>query len=375
MITATNLSKNLISSIFTYFSSNELIEIRKSCTKFRSIINSNLVEFYYYTLIVKYGKISRTDVLLKEKEIADLIPENIREAVLERFYYFILDPKELYTTPVHYPFFSSESVYVLYALKYPGNYKTKGIKIKCSLQDISKGFLDQLNLCQGISKISLSYSKDTAEQINHFLDKSLYITDIDIDGNCNRDFFNIISANKKIKKLRFNSKLGEDETYPDFCNFIKFTSILKILNIASNRINEINIINLSNSLSTNSTLTYLNLNDNTIGPEGSKILCEALNSNETITSLSLWKNQILDEGALHFSNVLKGKHCLKRLDLSKNNIQDIGSQQLYDVLPLNPQLTHLDLINNKISVTLLIQFSEFMANNSISIFTSNQLKY
>lgn len=45
---------------------------------------------------------------------------------------------------------------------------------------------------------------------------------------------------------------------------------------------------VAEELQTNVTLTYLSLNQNKIGIEGTKLLCEALKKNATITQLDLF---------------------------------------------------------------------------------------
>lgn len=51
---------------------------------------------------------------------------------------------------------------------------------------------------------------------------------------------------------------------------------------------EEDIKTISEDLTTNGTLTYLSLNQNKIGANGTKILCEALKKNATITRLDLF---------------------------------------------------------------------------------------
>lgn len=53
-------------------------------------------------------------------------------------------------------------------------------------------------------------------------------------------------------------------------------------------INEETMKTVAEELQTNVTLTYLSLNQNKIGIEGTKLLCEALKKNATITQLDLF---------------------------------------------------------------------------------------
>ncbi|KAI8596729.1 hypothetical protein EDD21DRAFT_419388, partial [Dissophora ornata] len=62
---------------------------------------------------------------------------------------------------------------------------------------------------------------------------------------------------------------------------------------------------LSEALKTNTTLTTLSLQDNSIEKEGALALSEALKTNTTLTTLDLRNNSIESEGALALTNVSK----------------------------------------------------------------------
>ncbi|KAG9060730.1 hypothetical protein KI688_008941 [Linnemannia hyalina] len=67
---------------------------------------------------------------------------------------------------------------------------------------------------------------------------------------------------------------------------------------------------LSETLKTNSSLTTLNLERNSIGDNGAQALSEALKTNSTLTTLNLLRNSIGDNGAQALSEALKTNSTL-----------------------------------------------------------------
>lgn len=68
----------------------------------------------------------------------------------------------------------------------------------------------------------------------------------------------------------------------------KLTNIYVLSVFLDVGINEETMKTVAEELQTNVTLTYLSLNQNKIGIEGTKLLCEALKKNATITQLDLF---------------------------------------------------------------------------------------
>ncbi|KAF9112498.1 hypothetical protein BGX30_007266, partial [Mortierella sp. GBA39] len=62
---------------------------------------------------------------------------------------------------------------------------------------------------------------------------------------------------------------------------------------------------LAEALKTNSTLTTMDLQYNSIGLDGAKALAEALRTNSTLTTLKLYGNSIGSDGAMALSKVTK----------------------------------------------------------------------
>lgn len=125
---------------------------------------------------------------------------------------------------------------------------------------------------------------------------------------------------------------------------------------------------IDNGLKYNTTLTYLNLAFNNLGPEGIKYLTEFLKQNTTITHLNLELNNIRSEGIQYLTEFLKQDTIITHLDLSKNNIGAEGIKQLIDdALKYNTAITHLDLSVNQIGLEGIKYLTAFLKHNTTII--------
>eukprot|EP01125_Pyxidicula_operculata_P009308 TRINITY_DN3067_c0_g1_i1.p1 TRINITY_DN3067_c0_g1~~TRINITY_DN3067_c0_g1_i1.p1 ORF type:complete len:284 (-),score=47.78 TRINITY_DN3067_c0_g1_i1:302-1153(-) len=124
------------------------------------------------------------------------------------------------------------------------------------------------------------------------------------------------------------------------------------------------IKHVSESLRTNTTLTYLNLEGNKIREEGTKYLCGSLKENTTLTHLIFDVNYVGNEGAQYISDFLRVNSTLTYLTLKRNQFKIEGSQIIAESLKVNSGLTYLHVDTDKIGVNSFQSFSESLKFNT-----------
>ncbi|KAF9342197.1 hypothetical protein BGX26_008085, partial [Mortierella sp. AD094] len=129
---------------------------------------------------------------------------------------------------------------------------------------------------------------------------------------------------------------------------LKTDTTLTTLNLQNNSIESNGVQALSEALKTNSTLTTLNLERNSIGDSGAQVLSEALKTNSTLTTLNLGGNSIWFKGFFALSEALKSNPTLTSLELRGNKIGDKAAQALSEARKANSTLTTLNLEYNSI---------------------------
>ncbi|KAL0243047.1 hypothetical protein GEMRC1_005610 [Eukaryota sp. GEM-RC1] len=83
---------------------------------------------------------------------------------------------------------------------------------------------------------------------------------------------------------------------------------------------------LVEALKTNTTVTSVTLDGNSIGAEGARALAEALKVNTSVTSIYLMNNFIRDEGPRALAEALKVNTSVTSVTLRCNSIGDEGAQ-------------------------------------------------
>ncbi|KAH7055043.1 hypothetical protein BKA57DRAFT_524603 [Linnemannia elongata] len=104
-------------------------------------------------------------------------------------------------------------------------------------------------------------------------------------------------------------KLSSTSERDEVVSSVMTNSILTTLILDENSIGDSGAQALSEALKTNSTLTTLNLGCNSIGGNGAQALSEALKSNSTLTTLSLGNNWIGDNGAQALRQLSQTSRC------------------------------------------------------------------
>ncbi|KAG0051211.1 hypothetical protein BGZ83_003996 [Gryganskiella cystojenkinii] len=148
---------------------------------------------------------------------------------------------------------------------------------------------------------------------------------------------------------------------------LKTDSILTTLNMQGNSISDNGARTLAKALKTNMTLTTLNLQGNSINDSGAQALAKALKTNITLTALNLQGNSINDNGAQALATALKTNRALTTLDLWENSISDNGAQALAEALMANSTLTSLNLCKNSVGNNGVKVLAEALKTNSTLI--------
>ncbi|KAF9990533.1 hypothetical protein BGZ75_001406 [Mortierella antarctica] len=186
-----------------------------------------------------------------------------------------------------------------------------------------------------------------------------------------KDVIKLLSAKPKTSschcKLSIAVVLGSaqgKEKITDLAEVLKTNSTLSTLTLQNNSIGDDGAKALGEALKTNSTLTTLDLNNNSIGDDGAKMLGEALKTNSTLVTLDLRGNLIWWEGFLEFLELLKTNSTLTMLDLTENKIAGNVANALAESCKTNSTLATLDLRYSSIGYDGAKALSEALKTNS-----------
>ncbi|KAL0229191.1 hypothetical protein GEMRC1_013811 [Eukaryota sp. GEM-RC1] len=129
---------------------------------------------------------------------------------------------------------------------------------------------------------------------------------------------------------------------------LKVNSTITYINLTQNSIGPERTRVLVEVLKVNSTITHVDLGDNSIGPEGARALADVLKVNSTIVEIYLKSNSIGPEGARALADSLKVNSTITYINLTQNSIGPEGARVLADALKVNSTITHVDLGDNYI---------------------------
>ncbi len=231
-----------------------------------------------------------------------------------------------------------------------------------NIEEIEMANLPGLVEIRGVKKVANIFGKKEVEAIFPNLRrvnlsgcinlKALNINGVleDIElGECRSLNFNSskIGVRKLGIKLYINPKALQ-ETFEKIDKLVNDNTSLTWLDLSSNNIGPEGTKAIAKALENNTSLTSLDLSSNNIGPEGTKALAKALENNTSLTSLILWKNNIGPEGAKALAKALENNTRLTSLYLWKNNIGPEGTKAIAKALENNTRLTSIDLIGNDI---------------------------
>jgi len=136
---------------------------------------------------------------------------------------------------------------------------------------------------------------------------------------------------------------------------LEYNTIITSFTIARN-IRNTNIPLLCKILDTNTTLTHLRFDRNSIDSEGALLIAELLKTNNTITHLYLNDNNIGVDGAKAIANALQYNTTLKKLGISNNNIGFEGALEVCDALIHNETLIALSMFDNNFVPTEIMKY-------------------
>ncbi|KAI8598054.1 hypothetical protein EDD21DRAFT_407131 [Dissophora ornata] len=172
-----------------------------------------------------------------------------------------------------------------------------------------------------------------------------------------------LKTNTALTTLDLEKNSIGDEGTLALSEALKTNTTLTTLNLENNSIGNEGALALSEALKTNTALITLDLTNNSIGEEGALALSEALKTN-TVNSLYLGGNSIGNEGALALSEALKTNTTLTTLNLESNSIYYEGALALSDALKTNTTLTTLHSRNNSIGNDGALALSETLKTNT-----------
>ena len=157
----------------------------------------------------------------------------------------------------------------------------------------------------------------------------------------------------------------------DYCNlfFILFVHMINNLTIL------IGAAIVAQGLKMNSSLTYLDLCSNTIGPDGASMLAESLLISG-VRHLFLARNSITDTGAHAIAEFISGSQTLTTVDLSANKIGSMGGKYVADALRENSSVTFLNLEKNELGSAGARNLAEAVRENSVlkTLLLGNEVK-
>eukprot|EP00040_Diaphanoeca_grandis_P015826 m.81203 g.81203 ORF g.81203 m.81203 type:complete len:462 (-) comp25396_c0_seq1:137-1522(-) len=175
-------------------------------------------------------------------------------------------------------------------------------------------------------------------------------------------------SNKTITTLEMgNNQLG-DRAAQAVAKMLKANDVLEGLSLWKNGIlaGGAKYLFLT-GLAANSSLQWLGLGGNNVGPEGAGYIATGLSTNEGLQWLAVGGNNIGDQGALKLAAVLKDDGCiLQSIGLGGNDIGDVGMTHLCKAMWTNTFLESVGLGGNNIASEGCEHLSEMLkANKSL----------
>lgn len=212
----------------------------------------------------------------------------------------------------------------------------------------------------------------SALDANPFLDNLSLVKVSSDDGRMEFLSRSLFSGNKSIKELTIDScqirrqdyhfmrrilgvghlqvlKLRNlDDVIPTISPYLAHSS-LKMLGISGCRANQESLVEMLRSITLNTNIKSLVLQDCGIGSSVKKELNDLLSNNSTLQSVDLRENNIYEETiALLAKGGLRHNNSIQTLILSQNPIGDDGASSIAEMLALNPTIESLGLIDCEI---------------------------
>ena len=163
------------------------------------------------------------------------------------------------------------------------------------------------------------------------------------------DIANILSHNKGLEQLYFNSKLRMTDLLKILKVLAKFIN-LKILEIGNeNSVSDEAANDIAAVIYSNTQLKEFDVSKNNLQSTGAIKIAKALQNISTLTKLYLNNNHITDLAADDIAAVIYRSTQLQEVDVSRNSFQSTGAIKIAKALQHISTLTKLYLNNNHIT--------------------------
>jgi hypothetical protein len=175
-----------------------------------------------------------------------------------------------------------------------------------------------------------------------------------------------LKSNTTLTSLYLDRQSIQDDGAKALADALKSNTALRTLRLDTNSIQNEGVTALAHALKENTALRTLHLDNNSIEDAGAKALAEALKNNTNLTTLHLHKNSIEDVGAKALAEAFKNNTTLRTLRLDNNCIGDNGAKALAEALKNNSTLTSLNLDNNSIQNDGTKALAEALKNRTLT---------
>lgn len=203
--------------------------------------------------------------------------------------------------------------------------------------------------------LSFSYIEDKdVPQLKDALDISTNLTRLDLsDTHFSQE--NIRGLLKKltsiitIRELNLNNNELRHISISNVCNLVQ-SGFLRSLSLKGMKIIPGGMDRfagtLGDSLSLNSTLAEIYLNNTAIKDSGANSLISGLSQSHTIKTISLWRCELTDACAVTIGDMIQSNSSLTTLRLGYNHFTDQGVWTLATSLAINKSIIVLDVSRN-----------------------------
>jgi len=171
------------------------------------------------------------------------------------------------------------------------------------------------------------------------------------------DLFSILTGNEYIASFKLNSVEGLNRNRIDakgmrpLATALKENYVLQFLDISGSCITLEGFNYLAEGLSGNTSLVYLNISDNDIGPKIQNIIKPLMSCN--LLELDISKNRLGDAGLQLLIGIFQPTAVphskIQTLNIGGNNITAFGATKLFDMLSKNNTVKKLILDNNNLT--------------------------
>jgi hypothetical protein len=341
-IYSSKFSNNISTLIYSYFTLNELIELKKVKQKFTLSLVKYL-PFLEYMKILKFKKVEPEEIV----KTLENIENKMKDLILQNYFYLY---ENRWQVVLDVATREIESVIINASFRYQYNQKLRKLTILSNEKIFSEclhSFRDFINLEHLIlqnleGKIFNDAGDNDLALFCDFIQNSQFLYSLTLKHILTREveitsIINAIALSKTIKEVYFKFN------YP-----------------------ESNLFDLTKPLFTNNSLKKIKLRFDSSHKNKDEILklCDSIRFTE-VSNIDLSKNLLGDVSFIELTKVLAENTAIKQFSFSDNNIGSIGLENLALALKVNSCLEYLDLsYNPQSSITDLLNFLKAINQNS-----------